>query len=80
MTSDIKYGWFSQIQYGPVLQNLCRLSRMIEKIDSVCWQRYLDWPEIENWSDDSSRIVLIGEASHPLIVSSFAATRYVRSY
>ena len=42
---------------------------MFEKIDSFCWQRYLDWPEIENWSDESSRIVLIGEASRPLIVS-----------
>jgi hypothetical protein len=42
---------------------------MLEKIDSYCWQNYLDWPEIENWSDDSHRIVLTGEASHPLIVS-----------
>jgi len=44
---------------------------MIEKVDSFSWQRYLDWPEIEKWSDDSHRIVLIGEASHPLIVSPF---------
>jgi len=50
-------------------QKLRRLNRMFEKIDSFCWQRYLDWPEIENWSDESSRIVLIGEASRPLIVS-----------
>ena len=42
---------------------------MFEKIDSFCWQRYLDWPEIENWSDESSRIVLIGEASRPLMAS-----------
>ncbi|KAF8498591.1 FAD/NAD-P-binding domain-containing protein [Russula emetica] len=47
-----------------------KLSRIIEKVDSYCWQNYLDWPEIENWSDDSGRIVLIGEASHPLIPCS----------
>jgi len=47
-----------------------KLGRMIEKIDSFCWQSYLDWPEIEKWSDDSHRIVLIGEASHPLIPCS----------
>lgn len=52
---------------------------MFEKIDSLSWQRYLDWPEIENWSDDTSRIVLIGEASHPLIVSPFTATCCLRS-
>jgi hypothetical protein len=46
---------------------------MLEKVDSYCWQNYLDWPEIENWSDDSHRIVLIGEASHPLIVGPFTA-------
>jgi salicylate hydroxylase len=47
-----------------------KLSRMLEKVDSFCWQNYLDWPEIENWSDDSHRIVLIGEASHPLVPCS----------
>lgn len=52
---------------------------MIEKVDLLCWQRYLDWPEIENWSDDSGRIVLIGEASHPLLVSAFIATRHLCS-
>lgn len=46
---------------------------MFEKVDSFCWQRYLDWPEIENWSDESNRIVLIGEASRPLIVSPILA-------
>ena len=46
---------------------------MFTKIDFFCWQRYLDWPEIEIWSDHSSRIVLIGEASRPLIVSPFTA-------
>jgi len=46
---------------------------MFEKVDSFCWQRYLDWPEIENWSDESNRIVLIGEASRPLIVSPLLA-------
>ncbi|KAH9024901.1 hypothetical protein EDB84DRAFT_1564246 [Lactarius hengduanensis] len=45
-----------------------RLVRMLEKIDAVCWQRYLDWPNIENWSDESNRIVLVGESSRPLIV------------
>lgn len=44
---------------------------MLGKVDSYSWQNYLDWPEIENWSDDSRRIVLIGEASQPLIVSYF---------
>jgi salicylate hydroxylase len=52
---------------------------MLEKVDSYCWQNYLDWPEIENWSDDSHRIVLIGEASHPLIVGPFTAARYLCS-
>ena len=52
---------------------------MLEKVDSYCWQNYLDWPEIENWSDDSHRIVLIGEASHPLIVSPFTAARCLYS-
>jgi salicylate hydroxylase len=46
---------------------------VLDKVDSYCWQNYLDWPEIENWSDDSHRIVLIGEASHPLVVSRFTA-------
>ncbi|KAH9975995.1 hypothetical protein BGW80DRAFT_1295721 [Lactifluus volemus] len=36
-------------------------------IDSYSWQQYLDWPEIENWSDGSSRIVLLGEAARPVI-------------
>jgi hypothetical protein len=70
-TSDVKYGWISQIQYKLSLTKLHRLRRMLEKIDSYCWQNYLDWPEIEDWSDDSHRIVLIGEASQPLIVSHF---------
>lgn len=52
---------------------------MLEKVDSYSWQNYLDWPEIENWSDDSHRIVLIGEASYPLIVSPFDAARYLYS-
>lgn len=47
---------------------------MLEKVDSYSWQNYLDWPEIENWSDDSHRIVLIGEASRPLIVSYFTTS------
>ncbi len=68
-------GWISQIQYEPALTKTCRLGRMIEKIDSFCWQSYLDWPEIENWSDGSNRIVLIGEASHPLIVGPFTVSR-----
>jgi hypothetical protein len=46
---------------------------MLEKVDSYCWENYFDWPEIEDWSDDSHRIVLIGEASHPLLVSPFTA-------
>ena len=41
---------------------------MFEKVDALCWQKYLDWPDIENWSDDSNRIVLVGESSRPLIV------------
>ncbi|KAH9066722.1 hypothetical protein EDB87DRAFT_1828071 [Lactarius vividus] len=47
-----------------------RLVWMLEKIDAVCWQRYLDWPNIENWSDESNRIVLVGESSRPLIPCS----------
>jgi hypothetical protein len=50
---------------------------MIENIDMLGWQSYLDWPEIENWSDESNRIVLIGEASRPLIVSPFPATTHI---
>jgi len=46
------------------------LGRLFEKIDSFSWQRWLDWPQIENWSDESSRIVLIGEAARPLIPCS----------
>ena len=45
-----------------------RLARVLEKVDAVCWQKYLDWPNIENWSDESNRIVLVGESSRPLIV------------
>jgi len=47
-----------------------RLARVFEKIDAVCWQRYMDWPNIENWSDESNRIVLVGESSRPLIPCS----------
>ncbi|KAI0305849.1 hypothetical protein B0F90DRAFT_1623939 [Multifurca ochricompacta] len=47
-----------------------KYSWVFEKVDSVCWQRYLDWPKIENWSDKSNRIVLIGESSRPLIPCS----------
>jgi salicylate hydroxylase len=49
---------------------------MLEKVDSCCWQNHLDWPEIEDWSDDSHRIVLIGKASHPPYVCPFTAARY----
>jgi hypothetical protein len=52
---------------------------MLEKVDSYCWQNDLDWPEIENWSDNSHRIVLIGEASHPLYVSPFTVACYLCS-
>lgn len=41
---------------------------MFEKMDDVCWQKYLDWPNIENWSDESNRIVLVGESARPLMV------------
>jgi salicylate hydroxylase len=55
-----------------------RLARMFEKIDAVCWQKYLDWPSIENWSDDSSRIVLVGESSRPTVVrTSVSCSAYV---
>ncbi|KAI0272531.1 hypothetical protein BC834DRAFT_1038601 [Gloeopeniophorella convolvens] len=47
-----------------------RLARVFSKLDAVCWQQYLDWPKIESWSDESRRIVLIGEASRPLIPCS----------
>lgn len=57
-----------QIQYGPSLTRLRRLARMFEKMDDVCWQKYLDWPNIENWSDESNRIVLVGESARPLMV------------
>jgi len=71
---DVPEGWIPNLPAKSLklaeMTSDIKLSRMIEKIDSVCWQRYLDWPEIENWSDDSSRIVLIGEASHPLIPCS----------
>ena len=41
---------------------------MFEKIDALSWKRYLDWPSFEDWSDESNRIVLVGESSRPLIV------------
>jgi hypothetical protein len=47
---------------------------VFEKVDAVCWQKYLDWPDIENWSDDSNRIVLIGESSRPLIVRTLISS------
>jgi hypothetical protein len=49
-----------------------RLTKMFEKLESVCWQNYLDWPEFENWSDDSARIVLLGEAARPLVVRTLS--------
>ncbi|KAI9438895.1 FAD/NAD-P-binding domain-containing protein [Lactarius psammicola] len=40
------------------------------RLARFCWQKYLDWPNIENWSDESNRIVLVGESSRPLIPCS----------
>jgi len=51
-----------------------RLARVFEKIDAVCWQKYQDWPNIENWSDESNRIVLVGESSRPLFPCSMQAS------
>jgi len=71
---DVPEGWIPNVPVESLklvdLTSDIKLGRIFEKIDSLCWQRYLDWPEIENWSDDSSRIVLIGEASYPLIPCS----------
>jgi hypothetical protein len=67
-TSDHKYRNLlisSMVDSSP---RVCRLTRMFEKIDSVCWKKCLEWPEIENWSDESGRIVLLGEAARPVIV------------
>jgi len=43
-----------------------KLARLLGKVDTLCWQRYRDWPNIENWSDESNRIVLVGEAARPI--------------
>jgi len=71
---DVPEGWTPNVPAKSLkladMTSDIKLNRMFEKIDLLSWQRYLDWPEIENWSDDSSRIVLIGEASHPLIPCS----------
>lgn len=51
---------------------------MFEKMDDVCWQKYLDWPNIENWSDESNRIVLVGESARPTMVrTSVSYSAYV---
>ncbi|KAH9004767.1 hypothetical protein EDB86DRAFT_1986536 [Lactarius hatsudake] len=71
---DAPEGWLPNLPTKSLkLSNMAldnRLARMLEKIDAVCWQRYLDWPNIENWSDESNRIVLVGESSRPLIPCS----------
>ncbi|KAH9995423.1 hypothetical protein BJV74DRAFT_829949 [Russula compacta] len=68
---DVPEGWTPNLLVESLKLNETtsdhKLGRLIEKIDSFCWQRFLEWPEIENWSDESSRIVLIGEASRPLL-------------
>jgi salicylate hydroxylase len=67
-TSDRRYSNLLEFSMADGSAKVCRLIRMFEKIDSVCWKKFLEWPEIENWSDDSARIVLLGEAARPVIV------------
>ncbi|KAI0255935.1 hypothetical protein BJV78DRAFT_1174599 [Lactifluus subvellereus] len=71
---DVPESWFPNISTKSLKLSEStsdpKLTKMFEKMESVYWQNYLAWPEFENWSDDSARIVLLGEAARPLIPCS----------
>ncbi|KAI0317883.1 FAD/NAD-P-binding domain-containing protein [Amylostereum chailletii] len=42
-----------------------RLVKIMGKLTTVSWTRQLEWPTIEDWVDESGRIVLVGDAARP---------------
>lgn len=47
---------------------LVRIYRMLAHIPTALRTRYIERDLVEEWVDETGRVVLMGEAAHPLLV------------
>jgi hypothetical protein len=45
------------------------MKRLVNAAQFVSVQKWLTWPTIDEWIDESQTIVIVGEAARPMVVS-----------
>ncbi|KAI0046016.1 FAD/NAD(P)-binding domain-containing protein [Auriscalpium vulgare] len=71
---DAPEGWAPNVSTRSLKYNTdtvdIRLRRLLDTLGTVSYQRWMDWPKVQDWVDESESIVLTGEAARPLMPGS----------
>ncbi|KAI0057457.1 FAD/NAD-P-binding domain-containing protein [Artomyces pyxidatus] len=68
---DAPEGWVPNVSTRSLKFNKTivdpRLRRLMDTLKTVSYQRWMDWPSVAEWVDQSATLVLTGEAARPLM-------------